>query len=49
VRFIQQVSTSYDHIDVGACAKRGTPVANIGGANTVSVAGHDGGYPPVLI
>lgn len=49
MRFIQQVSTGYDHIDVGACAKRGIPVANIGGANAVSVAGHDGDCPPVLI
>jgi phosphoglycerate dehydrogenase-like enzyme len=40
VRLIQQPSTGYDHIDVEACAKRGIPVANIGGANAVSVAEH---------
>ena len=49
LRFIQQLSTGYDHIDVGACAKKGIPVANIGGANAVSVAEHDGDCPPVLI
>lgn len=38
VRLIQQPSTGYDHIDVEACAKRGIPVANAGGANAVSVA-----------
>jgi phosphoglycerate dehydrogenase-like enzyme len=38
VRLIQQPSTGYDHIDVEACAKRGIPVANAGGANSVSVA-----------
>lgn len=40
VRLIQQPSTGYDHIDIGACAKRGIPVANIGGANSISVAEH---------
>jgi lactate dehydrogenase-like 2-hydroxyacid dehydrogenase len=40
VRLIQQPSTGYDHIDVEACAKRDIPVANIGGANAVSVAEH---------
>jgi phosphoglycerate dehydrogenase-like enzyme len=40
VRLIQQPSTGYDHIDVEACAKRGIPVANIGGANSISVAEH---------
>lgn len=39
-RLIQQPSTGYDHIDVAACAKRGIPVANIGGANSISVAEH---------
>lgn len=38
VRLIAQPSTGYDHIDVEACAKKGIPVANIGGANAVSVA-----------
>jgi phosphoglycerate dehydrogenase-like enzyme len=40
VRLIQQPSTGYDHIDIKACAKRGIPVANIGGANSLSVAEH---------
>ncbi|HXW37642.1 MAG TPA: 2-hydroxyacid dehydrogenase [Nitrososphaerales archaeon] len=40
VRFIQQPSTGYEHIDIAACKARGIPVANIGGANTVSVAEH---------
>jgi phosphoglycerate dehydrogenase-like enzyme len=40
VRLIQQPSTGYEHIDVGACAKKGIPVANIGGANSISVAEH---------
>lgn len=40
VKLIQQPSTGYEHIDVGACAKKGIPVANIGGANSVSVAEH---------
>ena len=39
-RLIQQPSTGYDHIDVAACARRGIPVANIGGANSISVAEH---------
>ncbi len=38
VRLIQQPSTGYDHIDVEACARRGIPVANAGGANAASVA-----------
>jgi phosphoglycerate dehydrogenase-like enzyme len=33
----------------GGLREEGIPVANIGGANAVSVAGHDGGCPPVLI
>ena len=40
VRLIQQPSTGYDHIDIEACGRRGIPVANIGGANSVSVAEH---------
>ncbi len=40
VKLIQQPSTGYEHIDVEACAKKGIPVANIGGANSVSVAEH---------
>jgi phosphoglycerate dehydrogenase-like enzyme len=40
VRLIQQPSTGYEHIDVEACAKKGIPVANIGGANSISVAEH---------
>ncbi len=38
VRLVAQPSTGYDHIDIDACAEKGVPVANIGGANTVSVA-----------
>jgi glyoxylate reductase len=38
VRLIAQPSTGYDHIDIDACAEKGIPVANIGGANSVSVA-----------
>jgi lactate dehydrogenase-like 2-hydroxyacid dehydrogenase len=40
VKLIQQPSTGYNHIDISACAKRGIPVANIGGANAISVAEH---------
>ena len=40
VKLIQQPSTGYDHIDIKACARKGIPVANIGGANAVSVAEH---------
>jgi phosphoglycerate dehydrogenase-like enzyme len=40
VKLIQQPSTGYDHIDIKACAKKGIPVANIGGANAISVAEH---------
>ncbi|MEM3267257.1 MAG: 2-hydroxyacid dehydrogenase [Conexivisphaerales archaeon] len=40
VKLIQQPSTGYDHIDVEACRKLGIPVANIGGANSISVAEH---------
>lgn len=38
VKLIAQPSTGYDHIDVDACTERGIPVANIGGANAVTVA-----------
>ncbi len=38
VKLIQQPSTGFDHIDIEACAKRGIPVANAGGSNSVSVA-----------
>ncbi len=38
VKLIQQPSTGYDHIDIDACAEAGVPVANAGGANSVSVA-----------
>jgi phosphoglycerate dehydrogenase-like enzyme len=38
VKLIQQPSTGYDHIDIAACSKKAIPVANIGGANSVSVA-----------
>jgi len=40
VRLIQQPSTGCDHTDVEACARRDIPVANIGGANAISVAEH---------
>ncbi len=38
VKLIQQPSTGYDHIDIEACRRRGILVANIGGANSISVA-----------
>ncbi|MEM3833078.1 MAG: 2-hydroxyacid dehydrogenase [Thermoprotei archaeon] len=38
VRLIQQPSTGYDNIDIETCKHYGIPVANIGGANAVSVA-----------
>lgn len=40
VKLIAQPSTGYDHIDLGACRAKGIPVANIGGANAISVAEH---------
>ncbi len=40
VRLIQQPSTGYDHIDIDAAREARIPVANIGGANTTSVAEH---------
>ncbi|MDM7275248.1 MAG: 2-hydroxyacid dehydrogenase [Thermoprotei archaeon] len=38
VRLVAQPSTGFDHIDIDACAEKGVPVANIGGANAVTVA-----------
>ncbi len=38
VKLIQQPSTGFDHIDVEACRRRGIPVANAGGSNSLSVA-----------
>ena len=40
VKLIQQPSTGYDHIDIDAAREAGIPVANIGGANSISVAEH---------
>jgi phosphoglycerate dehydrogenase-like enzyme len=40
LKFIQQPSVGYQHIDVDACAAKGIKVANTAGANTVSVAEH---------
>lgn len=40
LRFIQQPSVGYQHIDMEACRDRGIRVANTAGANTVSVAEH---------
>ncbi len=40
VRLIQQPSTGYDHIDIEAAREAGIPVANVGGANSISVAEH---------
>lgn len=40
VRLIQQPSTGFDHIDIDAAREAGIPVANIGGANSISVAEH---------
>ncbi|HKW04733.1 MAG TPA: 2-hydroxyacid dehydrogenase [Nitrososphaerales archaeon] len=40
VKLVQQPSTGYNHIDIAACARMGIPVANIGGANSLSVAEH---------
>jgi phosphoglycerate dehydrogenase-like enzyme len=40
LKFIQQPSVGYQHIDVGACTLKGIKVANTAGANTVSVAEH---------
>lgn len=40
LKFIQQPSVGYQHIDVDACSARGIKVANTAGANTISVAEH---------
>jgi phosphoglycerate dehydrogenase-like enzyme len=40
VKLIAQPSAGYDHIDLAACRRKGIPVANIGGANAISVAEH---------
>jgi phosphoglycerate dehydrogenase-like enzyme len=40
LKFIQQPSVGYQHIDVDACTAKGIKVANTAGANTVSVAEH---------
>jgi len=40
LKFIQQPSVGYQHIDVAACAARGIKVSNTAGANTISVAEH---------
>jgi phosphoglycerate dehydrogenase-like enzyme len=40
LKFIQQPSVGYQHIDVDACTARGIKVANTAGANTISVAEH---------
>jgi len=40
LKFIQQPSVGYQHIDVKACTVKGIKVANTAGANTVSVAEH---------
>jgi len=40
LRFIQQPSVGYQHIDVAACTARGIKVANTAGANAISVAEH---------
>jgi len=40
LKFIQQPSVGYQHIDVTACTAAGIRVANTAGANTVSVAEH---------
>jgi glyoxylate reductase len=40
LKFIQQPSVGYQHIDVIACTAKGIKVANTAGANTISVAEH---------
>lgn len=40
VKFIQQPSVGYQHIDIEACKNKGIRVANCAGANTVDVAEH---------
>lgn len=39
-RLIQQPSAGYQQIDVDAAARRGIPVASVGGANAIAVAEH---------
>jgi phosphoglycerate dehydrogenase-like enzyme len=39
-RLIQQPSAGYQHIDIEAAQAQGIPVANVAGANSVSVAEH---------
>ena len=39
-RLIQQPSAGYQHIDIEAAQAQGMPVANVAGANSVSVAEH---------
>ena len=40
LKFIQQPSVGYQHIDLDACTAKGIKVANTAGANTISVAEH---------
>ena len=40
LKFIQQPSVGYQHIDVDACRRAGIGVANCAGANTIAVAEH---------
>lgn len=40
LKFIQQPSVGYQHIDIDACAAKGIKVASTPGANTISVAEH---------
>jgi len=40
LRFIQQPSVGYQHIDLNACQQRGVAVANTPGVNDVAVAEH---------
>ena len=39
-RLIQLVSAGFEHIDLEACQRRGVPVANNGGTNSIDVAEH---------
>jgi phosphoglycerate dehydrogenase-like enzyme len=40
LKFIQQPSVGYEHIDLEACRRRGVQVANTPGVNSVAVAEH---------
>ena len=40
LRFVQQPSVGYQHIDIEACRRRGVDVANTPGVNSVAVAEH---------